>query len=89
MAECGQRRRAHRHPGHAASGFVPGSTFTLFDWSGATAYDVEASDFTFANAASGVAIVGNTLQVTVVPEPGILGLLGIGLAAACGRRRRA
>ncbi len=69
--------------------FVPGSTFTLFDWTGASAYDVEVSDFTFANAAPGVAIVGSTLQVTVVPEPGILGLLGIGLATACGRRRRA
>ena len=71
------------------AGFVPGSTFMLFDWTGASAYDVDVSDLTFANAASGVAIVGNTLQVIVVPEPGILGLLGIGLAVACGRRRRA
>ena len=71
------------------TGFVPGSTFTFFEWTGASAHDVDVSDFTFSNATPGVAIVGSTLQVTVVSKLGILGLLGIGLAAACGRRRRA
>ena len=73
-----------------APDFVPGSTFTLLDWTGATATDLDLSDFVFANASpTAFAIVGNTLQVTVVPEPGIVSLLGLGLAAVFGRRRRA
>ena len=35
------------------------------------------------------AVVGNTLQATVVPEPGIFALLAIGLPASLGRRHRA
>ena len=73
--------------------FIAGSTFTVLDWTGATPVDLEANDFTFANPNPGdtatFAIVGDSLRVTVVPEPGVLGLLGIGLAAALGRRRRA
>ena len=72
--------------------FVAGSTFTVLDWTGATPVGVEASDFTFANPNPGdtatFAIVGNSLQVTVVPEPGVTGLLGVGLVAGFGRRRR-
>ena len=73
-----------------APDFVPGSTFTLIDWTGASAIDLDLSDFVFTNASpTSFAIVGNTLQVTVVPEPGIATLLSLGLAAAFGRRRRA
>ncbi|MEO7318445.1 MAG: ParB-like protein [Chthoniobacteraceae bacterium] len=73
-----------------APDFVPDSTFTLMDWTGATATDLDLSDFVFTNAApTSFAIVGNTLQVTVVPEPGITGLLGLSLAAVFSRRRRA
>ena len=72
-----------------APDFVPGSTFTLLDWTGASATDVDVNDFTFSNAIpSSVAIVGNTLQVTVVPEPGISGLFTLGLLGLLGRRRR-
>ena len=72
-------------------GFIAGSTFTLIDWTGATATGVEAGDFYWndpspLNSVS-FAIVGNTLQATVVPEPGILGLLALGLPALLRRRR--
>ncbi len=69
-------------------GFVPGSTFTLFDWNGASAIDVDAADFVAANGLASFAVVGNTLRATVVPEPGVLALLGLSLASLLGQRRR-
>jgi fibronectin-binding autotransporter adhesin len=67
---------------HFGPGFVAGA-YTLFDWSGASAVDVEASDFVSSGAAASFAVVGNTLQVSVVPEPStaVAAILLLGLAA--------
>ena len=73
-------------------GFVPGSTVTLLDWTGAARSDVNASDFVFGNVTSAssalFSIQGNTLVATVIPEPGSLALLGISLGAIARRRTR-
>ena len=71
--------------------FVPGSTVTLLDWTGATANGVDAGDFLFGNispASSAVfSVQGNTLIATIVPEPGVAGLFGLGILCAFRRRR--
>ncbi len=74
-------------------GFIAGNTYTLLDWTGSSVSGVDAGDFYWndpspANSVA-FAIVGNTLQATVVPEPGIGGLLSLGLASLLARRRRA
>jgi autotransporter-associated beta strand protein len=68
---------------------ITNDTYTLVSWDNIT--DFSDLDFTYTNLASGktgsFAIVGSSLQFTVVPEPGsmLLGLLGSGLLL---RRRR-
>ena len=73
--------------------FIPGSAYTLLDWTGASASNVDAADFYWNDTTPGnsvaFAVVGNTLQATVVSEPGIFALLAIGLPASLGRRHRA
>jgi autotransporter-associated beta strand protein len=54
-------------------GFVQGSAYTLIDWTGATASGVDVGDFVATRIPSRVitlAIVGNTLQVTMRASAG-------------------
>ena len=72
--------------------FLPGE-YLLIDWTGATAVGVEAADFHAGVLPPGgmaeFKVVGQTLRVNVVPEPGSAGLLGIGMLSLLGRRGRA
>lgn len=66
-------------------------TYTLLQWGGTSSFS--ASDFSATGLASGLAgtfaIVGDELQLTVIPEPGTLLLVGIALGSlALFRRRR-
>jgi len=78
----------------AAAGFGLG-TYTLIDWTGATASGVTASDFQLNAVPSGYTgsfnVVGSTLQLTVtaIPEPSCMLLCGLGLTALLIRFRRA
>ena len=80
----------------AGAGFGAG-TYTLFDYTaGGTPSSFEVTDFLFGTTIAGysstLAIVGNTLQLTAIPEPAtyaaILGGVGL-LGAVIVRRRRA
>lgn len=71
--------------------FLPGE-YLLIDWTGATAVGVEAADFQAGLLPPGgtaeFKVVGQTLRVNVVPEPGSAALLGIGILSLLGRPRR-
>ena len=72
-----------------AGGFQPGQTYTLIDFTGATASNLTTSDFV-ANSgpvSGAFALEGSTLQfTTAVPEPASLAMLL--LSGAVPRRRR-
>ncbi|MGB8166778.1 MAG: autotransporter-associated beta strand repeat-containing protein, partial [Chthoniobacteraceae bacterium] len=55
-----------------AGGLAPGQTYTLIDWTAANASTVTAANFQLGSSPVGgtFAIVGKTLQLTTVPEPG-------------------
>lgn len=80
----------------AADGFAAG-TYTLFDFTGASTWSFDASDFVIGEKIEGydyrLALAGTTLQLTAtaVPEPATYGLFGAALAvvvATLRRRRR-
>jgi hypothetical protein len=67
-----------------SSGFIPAQSYTLIDWHQASATGVESSDFVLslpAGYTGTLEVVGSRLQATVVPEPGAVVLLGLGMLA--------
>jgi len=82
---------------YASDGFGAG-TYTLFDFTGATPWNFDATDFTIGDSISGydyhLVLAGSTLQLTAtaVPEPATYGLFATcfavtGLALRHRRRR--
>lgn len=79
----------------AGDGFTAG-TYTLFDFTGASTWSFDASDFTIGEAMSGydfhLAMAGQTLQLTAtaVPEPSTYGVSAVcaALVGVALRRRR-
>jgi fibronectin-binding autotransporter adhesin len=65
-------------------------TFILVEWGGSTSF--LASDFTYGNLGSGLSgtfsVVGNQLQMEVIPEPSTCLLAGLGLSLLLFSRRR-
>lgn len=71
--------------------FAPGQ-YVLMDWTGTDFTGIEATDFVAGTLPPAMGaefvIVGETLRVNVVPEPGSLLMTGIGALALTLRRRR-